>query len=92
MPARKIHVGADGKVADAGDSKVPGPPIGGEDGLADKETAPRRDEARDWEARRLGNSFAVELPPTGEFDVSNLPAESLTVGGSVPGYRFSGQT
>jgi hypothetical protein len=91
LPARRIHVWKDGKVVDAGDLEVvPGHRLAGKMTLSDKKPLPggtrlvigRRDA---WD------SFAVDLPPTGEFDLSNLPAESLTIGGSVEGYRFSGQ-
>ena len=91
LKARQIHVPGDGMLMDTGDLSVePGHRLAGKMVLSDKKPLPegtrliigRRDA---WD------SFTVELPLSGEFEVSNLPAESLTIGGRVNGYRFSGQ-
>jgi uncharacterized GH25 family protein len=91
LPARQVRIQGDGTVADVGDlSVVPGHRLAGRMVLSEDKPLPP--DARLTIGRREAwDVFALDLPPSGEFSVPNLPAESLTIGGGVKGYRFSGQ-
>jgi uncharacterized GH25 family protein len=89
LPARKIQMGSDGSTNDLGTlSVVPGRRLAGHVRLSDNQPLP--DGTKLVIGRKdAWDSLVVELTPEGRFDVSNIPAESLSVHTRVRGYRHS---
>ncbi|MDA1274036.1 MAG: carboxypeptidase-like regulatory domain-containing protein [Verrucomicrobia bacterium] len=89
LPEKRIRLRADGSILDVGElSPVPGNRIVGEVILSDGEPIPfgtkvvlSRDGA--WD------STAVDIDPSGQFNMSGIPEGSVTVSVRVPNYRFS---
>ena len=91
IPAKQIDLEGDGTIAQAGDlAIVPGHRLAGELRLSDGAPFPKP--TRLTIGRRdAWDSYTVELPPDGKFDLTNMPPESITVSAHIKGYRHSGK-
>jgi uncharacterized GH25 family protein len=91
IPVKRVEIKEDGSVAQAGDLEiVPGHRLAGELRLSDG--APFPVPTRFTIGRRdAWDSYTVELPADGKFDLTNMPPESLSVSAHIKGYRHSGK-
>jgi hypothetical protein len=87
---RKIRIKGDGTIMDLGSLQIaPGRRLAGQVKLSDNQPLPAHTRLHIGRKEAWDTSLAVELPPDGEFDLRDLPAESLTVGVALSGYRAS---
>jgi uncharacterized GH25 family protein len=91
IPVKRVELKGDGTIAEAGDLEiVPGHRLAGELRLSDG--APFPQPTRLTIGRREAwDSYTVELPPDGTFNLTNMPPESITVSAHIKGYRHSGK-
>jgi hypothetical protein len=89
LPARKIQMGGNGSTNDLGTlTVVSGRRLAGQVRLSDNQPLPA-DTKLVIGRKDAWDSLVVRLAPDGKFDVSNVPAESLSVHARVTGYRHS---
>jgi len=89
IPLRTIHAGKDGEVTDIGNLVVgPAHRLAGRVVLADGAEIPAK--TRLLVGReKAWDTLQVVLPPDGRFDLSGVPAETISLSLRLPGYRVS---
>lgn len=91
VPPRQIHTGKDGETTDAKDLVVgPAYRLAGRVGLADGSPVP--DKTRLLISREAAwDSMQLTLAPDGKFDVTGVPAETISLSVRLKGYHVSGR-
>ena len=90
LPARTIHVGKDGSVTDVGTLRVmPGHRLAGQVKLSDDQAIPAHTHLFIGRDLAWDTSTDIVLPPDGRFDLTNVPAETISIDTRVNGYHYS---